>query len=59
MMQPVRLNTFSVPPATFRPSIPPASASGTVSRMMNGWMKLSNCAASTKKQISSASRKLK
>ena len=48
MTMPIWLKRFSVPPETQRPSSAPVTASGTVSMMTNGWMKLSNCAASTR-----------
>ncbi len=48
MTMPIWLNRFSVPPETASPISAPSTASGTVSMMTSGWMKLSNCAASTR-----------
>ena len=45
---PIWLYTLSVAPVSFSASSAPVAASGTVSMMMKGEMKLSNCAASTR-----------
>ena len=55
---PIWLNRLSVPPVSHRPISAPSTPSGTVSMITNGWMKLSNCAASTRYTISSASAKV-
>ena len=54
MMQPIWLKTL-IEPDSHRPSSAPVTASGTVSMMMNGCRKLSNCAASTRNTTTSAS----
>jgi hypothetical protein len=48
MIIPISLNTLMVWPVSLRLSIAPVTAIGTVSRMMKGSIKLSNCAASTR-----------
>ena len=48
MTMPIWLKRLSVLPAIQSPSSAPVTASGTVSMMTNGWMKLSNWAASTR-----------
>ncbi len=48
MTMPIWLNRLSVPPLTYRPMKAPSTPSGTVSMITSGWMKLSNCAASTR-----------
>jgi hypothetical protein len=48
MIAPIWLKIFMDEPKSFRPSIAPATASGTVVMIMNGCLKLSNCAASTR-----------
>ena len=45
---PIWLNKFSVPPVIHSPISAPSTASGTVNMITSGWMKLSNCAASTR-----------
>ena len=48
MMQPIWLKMLMVELNRKIPSNAPVSASGTVTRITMGWMKLSNCAASTR-----------
>ncbi|MCW0450776.1 hypothetical protein NB706_003610 [Xanthomonas sacchari] len=55
---PIWLNRLSVPPLIARPISAPSTPSGTVSMITSGWMKLSNCAASTRYTISSARAKV-
>ncbi|KAG1386953.1 hypothetical protein G6F58_013738 [Rhizopus delemar] len=58
MTMPIWLNRFTVPPLTHNPTSAPRTPSGTVSMMVSGWMKLSNCAASTRYTTSSAMAKV-
>jgi hypothetical protein len=55
VIRPICEYTFSVPPVNFIASSAPSIDKGTLSRMTNGSMKLSNCALSTRKMNSSAS----
>ena len=48
MTMPIWLNRLRVLPVTARPISAPSTPSGTVSMITSGWMKLSNCAASTR-----------
>ncbi len=54
MTMPIWLNRLSVPPVSARPTSAPSTASGTVSMIVNGCTKLSNCAASTRYTTSRA-----
>ena len=57
VMSPICENTLSVPPEIFSAASAPTIDKGTASRITKGSMKLSNCAASTRKMNNSASTK--
>ena len=54
MMTAIWLKMLIVTPYSLRPNTAPSNASGTVTMMMTGCTKLSNCAASTRNTTASA-----